>query len=300
MSIRTKARAAVAAAALLVPVGVVAAAGPAGALAAPTRADAGQTQTIADLAVAEISATVDVAAGNTLSVRDAPDGGATKVGSLPDGAAISVICSTTGTTHTGSQGTTDQWDMISTGYVSHAYVYSPESIPACSDPAPPEPPTSSIDAAIAWGQTQVGTRYLGCAAGTYRFGTGSTVDRWHDGRTCGQSRVYFQPANTVGYDCSGLMWAILQQAGINLEHTSSRSIKANVPEVPKDAMQPGDMLAKNGHVVMYIGVVDGVHSVLESTPHTQLPDGSYVGTRVHPVDGFVGSADYTAHRAPSL
>ncbi|HKJ56495.1 MAG TPA: hypothetical protein VJ978_10955 [Nitriliruptoraceae bacterium] len=48
---------------------------------------------------------------------------------------------------------------------------------------------------------------------------------------------------------------MFKRAGTTLPHQSSTAIKAYVPQVTKSlsSMKPGDMLAKNGHVAMYIG-----------------------------------------------
>ena len=152
------------------------------------------------------------------------------------------------------------------------------------------------DVAIDFGLSQVGTRYVGCAAWSTRFGDVAGQDYHHDGRTCGQSRVYYQPRGTIGYDCSGLMVRMFREAGVNLPHTSSGAIKNNVPKVDKNNLRPGDMLAKYGHVAMYIG--NG--QVIESTPHSQNPDGSWSGTRVASVNRFINSSSYTAHRMAGI
>lgn len=155
---------------------------------------------------------------------------------------------------------------------------------------------SPAQLAIDFGRSQVGTRYVGCAAWSTRFGAVADRDYHHDGRTCGQSRVYYQPKGTVGYDCSGLMVRMFQEAGIDLPHTSSGAIKNNVPRADKNNLRPGDMLAKYGHVAMYIG--NG--QVIESTPHTRNADGSWNGTRITSVNRFISDSAYTAHRLPGI
>jgi cell wall-associated NlpC family hydrolase len=155
---------------------------------------------------------------------------------------------------------------------------------------------SPAQVAIDFGLSQVGTRYVGCAAWSTRFGAVADRNYYHDGRGCGQSRVYFQPKGTVGYDCSGLMVRMFEEAGIDLPHTSSRAIKNNVPRVDKNNLRPGDMLAQYGHVAMYIG--NG--QVIESTPHATNSDGSWNGTRIASVNRFITDSAYTAHRLPGI
>lgn len=88
-------------------------------------------------AFAAVSGTVNVATGETLTVRSTPSTSASTVASLADGAGISISCKTTGTTVTGTYGTMSQWDKLSNGYVSHAHVYSTVAIPSCTPPASP-------------------------------------------------------------------------------------------------------------------------------------------------------------------
>jgi cell wall-associated NlpC family hydrolase len=150
--------------------------------------------------------------------------------------------------------------------------------------------------ALDYGMSQLGTLYVGCAAGQYRFGEVAPYDMYHDGTTCGQSRVYYEPKGAVGFDCSGLMVEMFAAAGIYLPYQSSTAIKSNVPEVSKSSIQKGDMLAKSGHVVMWIGN----NQVMESTPYSQNSDTSWTGTRVNSDSSFMSNSDYTAHRYPGL
>ena len=260
------------------------------------------TTTIPSCTTTSTTGTVDVATGATLSVRSTPSTTGTQVGSLADNASVTLICKTTGSTVTGSQGTTSQWDKISTGYISHAYVKFTGTLSTCSTSTPP--PTSGISTGIAWGKTQVGTLYIGCSSGSYRFGVAPTTDKYHaPTSSCpDQTKTYYQPAGVVGYDCSGLMSAILKKSGITLAYTSSTGIKDYLPAVTKSlsAMRPGDMLARSGHVVMYIGSYNGVNSVIESTPYAQNTNGSWKGTRIQPVSGFMSDTRYVVRRAPGL
>jgi hypothetical protein len=92
------------------------------------------------------------------------------------------------------------------------------------------------------------------------------------------------------------MVEMFNAAGIYLPYQSSTAIVEYVPEVPKSSIQNGDMLAKSGHVVMWIGN----NQVIESTPYTQNSDTSWTGTRVNSATNYMDSSDYTAHRYPGL
>lgn len=159
-----------------------------------------------------------------------------------------------------------------------------------------------VRSAVSYGLSKLDAVYVGCAAGTYRFGTVAPSDLNHDGRTCGQSRVYFQPKGSIGYDCSGLVAMMYRTAGVSFPWTSSTSIKDNVPKVSKASIQVGDLLAKYGHVRVYLGDGDGdgVPSFLEATPWQQNSNGSWNGVRIVESSTMLGDADYTAHRVPGV
>lgn len=136
-----------------------------------------------------------------------------------------------------------------------------------------------IQAAIDFGRSQVGAPYVG-GASPFRFGTPG------DGRTYQMSgqRAYVSPRGVVGYDCSGLMVTMLKKAGIDLSRlSSSRAMKAHLPQVPKSQLQPGDLLVKNGHVAMYLG--NG--QMIEAVPS---------GVRVGPASKYLNDPAYTGHR----
>lgn len=240
-----------------------------------------------------VTATVVVEGGNTLKVHSAASTSSSTIYSLANGATAGVVCTTAGDTVTGSQGTTNQWYQLdSSGYSSAAYMVASGVPTNCSS----TPTTSTFQMALDYGMSQLGTLYVGCAAGQYRFGEVAPYDMYHDGTTCGQSRVYYEPKGAVGFDCSGLMVEMFATAGIYLPYQSSTAIKSNVPEVSKSSIQKGDMLAKSGHVVMWIGN----NQVMESTPYSQNSDTSWTGTRVNSDSSFMSNSDYTAHRYPGL
>lgn len=159
-----------------------------------------------------------------------------------------------------------------------AHGSAPTAPTAPVTPGAPQAP-AGIQAAIDFGLSQQGAPYVG-GASPFRFGTPG------DGRTYqmdGQ-KPYVSPKGVVGYDCSGLMVTMLKKAGIDISRfSSSRSMKAGLPEVPKDQLRPGDLLVKNGHVAMYIG--DG--KMIEAVPG---------GVRVAAASKYINDPAYSGHR----
>jgi surface antigen len=87
--------------------------------------------------------TVNVNAGYTLSVRDAPNSGAAKVRKLKDGAKVTIVCQIVGEQTSGTYGTSRLWDkLIKGGYVSDTYIYTGSDgrvAPECPDAGPDQP-----------------------------------------------------------------------------------------------------------------------------------------------------------------
>ncbi|MFT3772154.1 MAG: NlpC/P60 family protein [Minicystis sp.] len=83
-------------------------------------------------------------------------------------------------------------------------------------------PTSAAARAVAFAQSRIGTPY--CWGG--------------NGPGC--------------YDCSGLTRAAWGWAGKNIPRTSEAQL-AQLPQVPMEAVQPGDILWRPGHVGIYAG-----------------------------------------------
>ena len=90
-------------------------------------------------------------------------------------------------------------------------------------------------------------------------------------------------ASPGGFDCSGLVMYSYGQMGVSLPHSSYAMWGVGTP-VPRDQLQPGDLVFFNGlgHVGIYIGGGEYVHA-----PHTGTTvqvssldsDGSYDGAR---------------------
>jgi cell wall-associated NlpC family hydrolase len=112
-------------------------------------------------------------------------------------------------------------------------------------------------------QIQLGARYAATNPG--RFGTA-----W-DGspkRSFISGRMYQYPVGTITYDCSGLMVVGFRQVGVDLEKLDASwtgSMLANLPRIPRDKMQVGDLIilgtaGRTTHVVMYLGQDRYIHA----------------------------------------
>ena len=164
--------------------------------------------------------------------------------------------------------------------------------------------SEAIEAAIAYGQAQVGTSlYTGCSAGAYRMGGTPGEEMHFDGRGCGQSYIYVLRPGWKGFDCSGLIFKMFEAAGVDFPYTSSAAMAA-LPSVDKSEIQRGDLLVKPGsHVAMYLGVADGVPWVLEASPKQILEqDGIWrvaQGVLVSDGTSYLNNPGFGAHRVPS-
>jgi cell wall-associated NlpC family hydrolase len=76
------------------------------------------------------------------------------------------------------------------------------------------------------------------------------------------------------FDCSGLMYAAWQSAGVTLPRTTYDEW-ASLPHIPLSDIQPGDLILYNGesHVAMYVGdgyIIDAPHTgaVVEKLPES--------------------------------
>ena len=162
-------------------------------------------------------------------------------------------------------------------------------------PTTPASPSAGVEAAIGFGLSNLGAPYVG-GGSPFRFGS-----RPGDGRVyqmAGQ-KPYRSPAGVIGFDCSGFIVAMFRKAGVDLAAqnlTSSSAMKNGLPAVPKNELQRGDLLVKNGHVVMYLG--DG--TVLESTSFGD-PDGDGLGNgavKVTNAAKYLNDSSYVGRRVP--
>jgi peptidoglycan DL-endopeptidase CwlO len=154
--------------------------------------------------------------------------------------------------------------------------------------AEPGAPAAGADSALSYGMSVLGAPYA--AINPYRFGDvpwpgGAKVD------IHGKMRGPF-PAGTQVFDCSGFVVACWRRAGVDLiSHNlgSSRDVVANkswlIPVAPEQ-LQPGDLIAYPGHIVMYIGN----DKVIQSTPSG--------GVKISDASGYLGESGAVCRRVP--
>ncbi|GEM_PF-2181185 len=95
---------------------------------------------------AQAESTVATVSG-PLNVRTGPTTAADKVDRIPDRATVTIVCQVSGQWIGGDVRGSAQWDRLDNGrYVSHAYVQTSATIPACDAPTPapadPQPPAT--------------------------------------------------------------------------------------------------------------------------------------------------------------
>ncbi|WP_327402202.1 SH3 domain-containing protein [Streptomyces sp. NBC_01288] len=82
-------------------------------------AEGSKAEAVATAAAVHYYTTADV----RLNIRSGPGTSYSIVGSLPGGSRVPIYCQTPGTTVTGTYGTSNIWDNISSGeFISDAYV----------------------------------------------------------------------------------------------------------------------------------------------------------------------------------
>ena len=65
------------------------------------------------------------------------------------------------------------------------------------------------------------------------------------------------------FDCSGLVYYVLNQAGVSVPRLTSDGYYARYSKITRNDLQPGDLLVSSGHIGIYIGGGQMVHA---STP----------------------------------
>lgn len=174
---------------------------------------------------------------------------------------------------------------------------------AATGNVPPAPSTSApspvsndarVQAALDFGLSNQGAPYVG-GGSPFRFGRPGNGQVY---QMQGQ-RPYLSPMGVVGFDCSGLVVAMFRKAGVDLAArgmASSTTMKNGLPSVPKNQLQPGDLIVTNGHVVVYLG--NG--KVLQATSDGD-PDGDGLGNgsvRVSDAAKFLNDPAYVGRRVP--
>ena len=75
---------------------------------------------------------------------------------------------------------------------------------------------------------------------------------WGGGGLTGPTRGFGRGANTVGFDCSGLLRYAYNMAGKKMPRTSGPQA-ATGKRTSVYNLRPGDLIARPGHIMMYIG-----------------------------------------------
>lgn len=75
---------------------------------------------------------------------------------------------------------------------------------------------------------------------------------WGGGGTKGKSYGIERGANTVGFDCSGLVQYAYAQIGMQLPRGGNAQLATGV-RAPISALQPGDLVGTTGHIAIYAG-----------------------------------------------
>ena len=184
---------------------------------------------------------VNVAPGDTLKVRSAPNTTSTIVTQLAAGTAITIQCRTTGTSVNGNT----QWDKLSNGYVSHAYVTMTNSvpIPTCTSTTPP--PATGVRATFIARADWWHRASNGQISGVAGFGRNPSLTATEP------------PPGTAKYrrDCSGLIAMAWQLGAGNQPSSQGLNSSAYTRAVNVTNLQAGDILTTNqssgGHVTMF-------------------------------------------------
>ncbi len=189
---------------------------------------------------------VTVAAGDTLKVRSTPSTSGTQVSTLASGAIITLTCSTTGTSVNGNA----TWYKVSNGYVSAAYVArtNTTALPVCAPPTTTPPPST----------TAVRAEFINRANYWFKASNGQIAGVAGFGRSEFGTWVKEGPTGSATYrrDCSGLI-AMAWNLGSGNQPSSGNLITSSLTTpVNVTDLQPGDILAANGHVTMFASWVN--------------------------------------------
>ena len=148
-------------------------------------------------------------------------------------------------------------------------------------------PSANVRTALSYGLARLDAYYTGCNAGSYRMGATASSTLYFNGSSCHQHN-YVLPAGAMGFDCSGLVYKMMQAAGVYFPYTSSSAMAA-LPARNGPA-QVGDLLVYPGHhVAVFLGDGDGdgVPSVLEASPKQILQTVTHNGASYRYADGVL-------------
>jgi len=139
-------------------------------------------------------------------------------------------------------------------------------------------PTAGMAEGLAAGFAALGLPYV--------WGGGGDGAPANDGCSRGGGQLNSCQGLT-GYDCSGLTAYVLVSGGYPSPGGDSGAQRSAGQSVPFEQGQPGDIVGFEGHVAIYLGVIDGTRYILEA---------SEVGVPVHVVPLTRTDYDPQLHR----
>jgi cell wall-associated NlpC family hydrolase len=128
------------------------------------------------------------------------------------------------------------------------------SVPAALVGAKIQAPNEAVAKGLAAGLSALGTPYV--------WGGGTDGGPADEGCARGGGSLN-SCQGTVGYDCSGLTAYVITQAGFSIGDNSSAQRSGGTDIAWSDG-QPGDLVGWDGHIAIYLGIIDGVQYVLEA------------------------------------
>ena len=98
-------------------------------------------------------------------------------------------------------------------------------------------------------------------------------------------RYRFYGTNDSGYDCSGFVWRVFQEAGANFERVAARSLWSQMPEAtPEEAKQFGTLVFFND--LKHVGIVRDDKTFFHSSSSKGVTVSEFAGYWEKRITGF--------------